>query len=262
MVIREGDAAPSHNDTIVSLGSQHCIDLPPWKEVCRDCNNANPHTCGTGLERAAPFVRRDLRRAALAWMEGLDVNGSRVPGWETPELDEATIYFRCGDIMRYAHHSEYGWVKYKVYARELDEGIRSIGIVTVPQNKGTCRKNDCGFLATCDRLARDMKAYLEGTFPEARVTVRNDPNETVLASYGRMVLSKQTFCNPSTFCMLPALATTGQGIVVHSRLFPWVGHAGDAEGSNLKVIKDQFLNMQQVAGKRMKPDAIIKWLRS
>ena len=237
-----------------------------------------PHTCKSGLELAAPFVRRDLRRAARAWQLGRDYHGrplaAPVQLTETDEVskpavsvpkfvDDAAIYFRCGDILRYAHHAEYGWVRYSVYKRELDPATKSIGIITVPQNVKTCRKNDCGHLHTCQRLAEDLKGFLQGAFPAATVTLRNQANETVLGSYARLVLAKQMICNPSTFCMLPAVASQGQGIVVYSqRLYPWVTKAAKAEGSQLKVLNDTFLSMKQVVGGHMNVEKIVKWLRA
>lgn len=57
------------------------------------------------------------------------------------ELDEAVIYFRCGDVFTLPRLVGYGIVPYHVYRRVLPPAVASIGIVT-GRTSGACREGE------------------------------------------------------------------------------------------------------------------------
>ena len=72
--------------------------------------------------------------------------------------------------------------------------------------------------------ARDC---IQRRFPDARVRVRNgDANETIATAYMPMAAAKWSFCGSSTFCLYPALATTGESNIMqtppHARRPGWL----------------------------------------
>ena len=199
------------------------IDL---QKACRLCIG---HTCQDGLNYFQPIIIRELQSLALNWKA------------DHPyiQMDEAVIYYRCGDVFLHKHHTEYGILRYSSYLKRIPSNVKSIGIVTGKDTKmsGTCRNEGCPFDGLCSKLSFDIQDYISRAYPKARVTIRN--NESVATSISRMVLSKMVVCNPSTFSLYPCIATFGTSYIVHSRLYPWVQHLNNA---HVKVIHDRFIS--------------------
>jgi len=157
--------------------------------------------------------------------------------------------------------SEYGFVRYHAYADAIDAAAtNSIGIVTAPLDKSRCRKFDCKALDKCEALLGDLVLNLQARFPGVSVHIRNGPKESIKSSFGRMTLAKkQVICGPSTFCVLPAIATVGQAHIVQSdRLYPWVAKVAEAE-PNIHLITDPFISSD--IAKRMSVDDLMVKLR-
>ena len=218
-------------------------DIP---DFCKVCSGHYPHTCPNGLNHAAPLIRKVLRAV--------------VP-YPDDTAEDVAIHVRCGDVLKYAHHVEYGYPRYDFYRRILQDPA-SIAIITAPWDKTRCRKNkDCDFVDTCRGIILDMVDYMRTTFPNASVHVRN--NDTTLESYGRLIYAKQNVCNPSTFCVFPSVAGIGDSFIVASeKLYPFVEKL---ELPNIHVMKEEFLSMKDIVGFHKSGNelvnAITGWLR-
>eukprot|EP00961_Rhodomonas_salina_P136828 1840560-Rhodomonas_salina.1 len=219
-----------------------------WEKACEACGQTFQtvrHKCTAGLELAVPQIRSSLQGVAERWRAE--------QGSEGTELDEAVVYLRCGDILAQPWHSGYGWVQYRAYLETLDPETATIGIISTPFDNGTCRTKDCGFRRDCERVVADLKHFLIEFFPRARVSVHNRPEETVRHAFSRMVLARQVFCNPSTFCLFPTVASADRGYIVASKLYPWVELLDRPEARVLKVLRHPFLSMsmiEQVIGRK------------
>jgi len=184
---------------------------------------------------------------------------SRIPP-PSEKLDDAVIHIRCGDVLQYKHHTEYGYPRYATYNEWLPQNdLESIGILTANfEDPSKARGKDVPFLPTCKAIVEDFALYLKTTFPSATVTIRNsDSLETAVT---RMVYAKHSWCNPSTFCLYPTLATTGQAYLVKSPgLYPFVEEIRNA--TNVHVLDRPFLNMFNIVSQNMGTADIIAWLR-
>lgn len=124
-------------------------------------------------------------------------------------LDDAVLHFRCGDLLTDGH-IKYGFMKFSSYVRIIHPYVRSIGIITQPF-QGQSRRTDQKRLAPvrCKVLVSSLVEYLQKAFPRARITIHNDESETIVISYTRMILARQSIAGISTFAFFPALATLG-----------------------------------------------------
>ena len=92
----------------------------------------------------------------------------------------------------------------------------------------------------------DLQSFLEETYPNATITVRNGPEETLASSFARITLSRKTICSPSTFCLYPAIATLGEGHFANTDLYPFVHEIAAQPGSNIRVIEEDFLSTKRM----------------
>jgi hypothetical protein len=101
-------------------------------------------------------------------------------------------------------------------------------------------------------------SLLSRRLSQCNVTIHS--NDTVEeAGVGRMVHSK-TWCNPSTFCVYPAIATMGQAYILQSpKLYPFVEEISEP---NIQVVNQKFLSMNQIVSGKMNASDIIGWLRN
>lgn len=133
---------------------------------------------------------------------------------------ELVIYMRCGDIFKYGQ-AEYGFLRYSVYKQLIPAGVRDISLVLSPiQDPGQphgCRPKDCAFQAQCQAVYKDVTDWLKSNYPEAIVT--SHFGETQSQSLARMVFAKTLICNPSTFCLWPAIATQGRSYLNRGILY-------------------------------------------
>lgn len=130
------------------------------------------------------------------------------------ELDSVAIHFRCGDLLGNLNadmNDNYGMMPFYVYKSILQNATTSIGIITAPFDPKHLRKQDARHGRQCQELVETFRDYLQEHAPRARITIRNDPTETIPMVFSRLVLADQaSICIRSTFCILPTLASFAQ----------------------------------------------------
>lgn len=133
------------------------------------------------------------------------------------ELDDVVLHFRCGDLIE-SNHPSFGFMKFESYSRHLLPNVTSIGIVTQPLNgDGTAqlRLRDRGKRRRerCIIVVHAFVEHLQTHFPAARVSIRNNANETIALTFARMIMAKQTVVGITTFGVFPAVATFGMAYI-------------------------------------------------
>jgi hypothetical protein len=106
----------------------------------------------------------------------------------------------------------------------------SIGIVTQPFQKDRNRKIDGQRAEACRIVVGKLVEYLQGFYPKARISVRNDPDtEPLPVAYARLILAKQAFTSLSSFGIFPVIATHGRGYFQQGNagVNPWAKYAPD-----------------------------------
>lgn len=163
---------------------------------------------------------------------------TEVPMIPNVELDDTAIHFRCGDVMT-SKHAQFRFLKYKEYAQRIDSTTKSIGIITqpFPDSKATDIQartvdlDDPYRVALCRAVVEGFANYLQERFPNARVSIRNGPEEPVALAFARLIMARQSFASAdSSFALFPTLASFGVGYHLYPISRPY------ATG-----IKNQFL---------------------
>ena len=248
--------------------------LPPM-DFCQTMpQNQYPHQHRYGLQYAAPWIRTVLRRAfPLHPNNTTTANDTRTI---TDSDDDVAIHIRCGDVLKYAHHSEYGYPRYEFYRQTIHRHFHrddhvphptlSITIVTAPLDPSHCRVDkDCDWIPQCRAILTDLVQYLETSLSVPAV-VRIDRADTTVRSYARLLHAKLNICNPSTFCVYPAMAAFGESYIVASeQLYPFITDLPHMY-RNIHVAHVEFLNMTQIhewqeAGQDL-VTAITSWART
>ena len=237
----------------------------PSTDFCKTLQHDYPHRYRYGLQYAAPLIRTVLQLAL-----------PDAPTTDPHTADDVAIHIRCGDVLKYPHHTEYGYPRYEFYRQTIQDHFYRddshhdtnqtlyITIVTASWDPSQCRADkDCDFIPMCRAILTDLQQYLETTFVNARVRIHSD--DTTVHSYARLMHAKLNICNPSTFCVFPAMAAFGESYIVASKqLYPFIAELPDIY-ENIHVANVEFLNMQQinefrVAGQDL-VTAITQWAR-
>lgn len=222
-------------------GTRHTLPLeerrnPTVEEACTHFNMI-------GLGYALPVIRYEMRRMAVAlvgvpheqhpsaaFVKALRQNkesilplGSRKlhlvfdpdspPLFPDVELDDAVLHFRCGDLID-AKHKSFGFMKFHSFSRHLSPAVQSIGIITQPFNDDVQLRSIERVphkLERCRLVVTAFQSFLQEQFPKARVSIRNQ--ESIALTYARVVMANQTVIAISTFGVIPAIATFGQGFI-------------------------------------------------
>jgi hypothetical protein len=259
--------------------------------------NKYPHQYRYGLQYLAPFIRTVLQEAfrttTIATASEVKNTDDAVITSPYTEMDDVVIHIRCGNVLKYSHHMEYGYPRYEFYRQTIQEFVDtelyhshqnhttssnhhhhyrfhhdttfSIAIVTAPWDPSKCRPDkDCDMIDNiCRPILLDLQWYLKTQFSYATVQIRHD--DTTIDSYARMIQAKLIICNPSTFCIYPAIAAHGQSYIVASkRLYPFIAEL-PLIYDNIHVAEVEFLNMAQINEFRIQGKdlvtAITQWAR-
>jgi hypothetical protein len=157
------------------------------------------------------------------------------------EFDDAIIHFRCGDVLS-TRSLTYGFMTFHGYSRHLSPHVRTIGILTQPFGRqpnetimtesfvGQQRNldaADANQTQRCGTLVFAFVDFLKEQFPNATVSIRNDPSETIALAYTRMVLANQTVSCMTTFSVFPIVGTFGTGYFLRPIQYgtsSWLSH--------------------------------------
>jgi len=229
-------------------------EIVPSKSALESACNSQQKV---SLSNVIPPIRRDLGYMAKSlvgipkWhhqMKNNNTSKNTTPEYPNVELDEIVWHFRCGDLM-YSTHPGYAWHKFGLLSSYINNNTQSIGIVTEPFRKHRIKaKNEAeedtleSSAKACERLAGALVDYLQERFPEARIRLRNDVNESVALSYSRLIVAKQTIVGSvSTFGAYAALASRGESFIIK----PDFDHAPNAwmvkgmnKATNLTMVHD------------------------
>ena len=257
ITVKMGCSKPGKDEAVQAQLPHHINGNNPnspitmsWREACKLCRLRWVHECDHGLEHMARPIQVDMQRLAKIWQSrNRDV-----------ELDDAVIHVRCftGDF------EHYGFLPYSVYTGLLPQSVRRIGILTIPLplgcgNGSTWTSDTCGNF--CGDLIHDLQRFLQSTFPQAEVTIRD--GDSPVGAYSRMVLADYTICSPSTFCLFPTLATHGTGYIVDTPLYPWVRHVRVRHVlDHLQMVYTPFLSQARIARSKFDTKGISACLRA
>jgi len=229
------------------------------QKVCK-CTS---HTCADASvwEAFQGFWREELRSGLL---EYTDIHSEGVH----PAILNATVHsadlavhLRCGDILKYRHHSEYGYLPLSAYRTALagrtEGALLRIRIVTSPLSGPGAREKDLRFAEMCRGLADGLRELLEDAFRPADVIV--DRVADLATSWARLVFAKRTLCNPSTYCLWPTMAANN-GFLGDSPLFFSQSHPRLEGVTYLTDVP--FLNMPQIIDRGYGSKEIVEWIRA
>ena len=236
--------------------------------------------------RAAYDIRRDMRNLVT---KGLDVHqatevGGRSPGgnpgsspldkWLPPPvetnrhydtelfgsvfLDDATIHFRCGDVLKLKNpRGDYGFTRFVEYAKRISPTTRSIGIVTQPFEAAQNREQDANNTDKCKMIVTSLQTYLQNHYPTATVSIRNGPGETLVLAYLRIAAANETMTSLSSFSAFPLLANYGESHYEHGRLLvnQWLH---EVTFEHTTPIQGDFMKNKRIM--TVNVDFIIDWL--
>jgi hypothetical protein len=207
------------------------------QDMCVSCITY-AHSCKYGLNYASSLFKSFFR----------DLSAPN-------SLDDVTIHFRCGDILSLPFH-EYGYPRYRAY-NLLGNEFKTIGILSSPFGEIQSRSSDLFNAAKCKNVLNDYVDYFSSKYPYAKVSVRS--NDSLEEAFGRLIYSNQSWCNPSTFCLFPVLATHGHGFILDSELYPFVRNI---KSDKLTLVRAEMLHTKKILRKKMDVSRIIKWMRS
>jgi hypothetical protein len=167
------------------------------------------HACSQALfPRIWSRIKSDFSSALTTWFAKRNM--------QTPPKSDTVVYIRCGDILQYAHHSEYGFLSYSAYKAHVPPESKRITIIASPM-KNPRRPTDELHKDECQTMYDDLRNWLHETFPQAEIELIS--TESVSQSVYRMVFSEVLICNPSTFCLWPAIAAQGKAFLPKTPLF-------------------------------------------
>jgi hypothetical protein len=165
---------------------------------------------------AKAWAERHLNDPTRAPFMQLSTSLDDPPIYNNFELDDAVLHFRCGDLISSTHPS-FGFMKFGSYSRHLNRNTtRSIGIVTQPFGSDAQVRNYDGGMSNkqkCQRVVYAFVEHLQHEFPIAKISIRNDANETIALTFARMIMARQVVIGISSFGVFPGIATFGEAFI-------------------------------------------------
>ncbi|KAL3938196.1 MAG: hypothetical protein SGBAC_006837 [Bacillariaceae sp.] len=170
------------------------------------------------IDKLADQISDTVRKMAITLVGSRDETRvhPEVPRDQEPlipniELDDVVIHFRCGDVMGGARRGDFGMIKFSEYERWIVPDVNSIGVLTQPFDPSRNRRLDIGRIHYCRNATLALVETLQKTYPDARITIHNGPNETLPLAFARLVSANQSFTTLSSFGIFPTIGTFGQG---------------------------------------------------
>ena len=215
--------------------------------ACAHAYHGGTHVSSHVWGDVMPRLRQEMRAGLSAWAQHA---GFPPPG---EPLDDVAIHMRCGDAME-TRHSAYGLLTVESVAAAIPlNRTMTVGIVTQPferscphiglavaagqllpppanetQNSTARGQRDSAggtmhgvrnCACSCAVVLRHYVEALQALRPMATVTVR-DRDARVGALVRLTFAPHASICQPSSFCIWPAMAATRRGYVAHTAFFP------------------------------------------
>jgi hypothetical protein len=180
------------------------------------------------IDKLSNVIQQDMQRLAkevLNEQKDLPKDGTSLM------LDDVAIHFRCGDVLGGQLRNDSGMIPFREYTKWIwASNTTSIGIVTQPFQKDRNRKIDGQRAEACRIVVEKLVEYLQGFYPKARISIRNDPDtEPLPVAYARLILAKQAFTSLSSFGIFPLIASHGHGYFQQGNagVNPWANFVPD-----------------------------------
>lgn len=194
------------------------------------------------------------------------------------DLDDVAIHLRLGDALysfRGDNHNK-GLFPSKLYINLIEQAqqekgpIGSIGIVTAPFKGGLTRGWDFGMEDLSEKIVLSLAQALQIAFPDAKVNIRNSPEQTIMESLARLVNApKAAVCGCSTFCPQALLATKGIGFLYlpneHAHTNRWVRSLNTSKYENIRLFDAPLLNGllmdNRATGEKLSDESVLFWMQ-
>ena len=126
-------------------------------------------------------------------------------GHYLPVVPTVAIHYRCGDTVP---SKIYGFLPFHAILPLIPKDASSIYVLSDPIGRPHIMKTFSTFSMKCDDILRSLFNFLVSAYPKAIVIVKRggDP----LLDYVRLAYANITICSTSTFCLWPAIASSGQ----------------------------------------------------
>uniref|UniRef100_A0A6U9YYT3 Uncharacterized protein n=1 Tax=Pseudo-nitzschia australis TaxID=44445 RepID=A0A6U9YYT3_9STRA len=170
------------------------------------------------IDKMAFQIQDDLRKMAVSLVgtrddvrRHPDVPVDATPLVHNVELDDVALHFRCGDVLGGVRRNDFGMIRFNEYKKWIPNNTESIGILTQPFDIGQNRKKDKGKVGNCRTVVHELVDYLQEFAPNAKISIRNGPNETLPLTYARLVMANHSITSLSSFGIIPVVGTFGEG---------------------------------------------------
>eukprot|EP00039_Didymoeca_costata_P021093 m.343393 g.343393 ORF g.343393 m.343393 type:complete len:355 (-) comp22784_c0_seq1:38-1102(-) len=232
------------NSIVMRVANRHTRNsrpaIAPNVTLQNLCECRNYHSCANTLNHMLPTISEDLRIITKEAHPDITSESSHGVG----------IYLRCGDILKHKHHTEYGFMSIQGHVNLVNQAIKDglipkdNVVISIYMASKRCRDHDCPFVSVCQKFGDGFMDLLRKRLPQATIQMRN--SGTVSQTYAEMINTKLLICNPSTFCIFPAMAAYGSVYVVDTPLYPFIQHIPKAK-ENFHVIHKPFLSAGLIA---------------
>jgi hypothetical protein len=217
---------PTTRDTINSNEWPYDLGWPEGDLVCSTKYLKLP------LQHLAHEMQKDMRSMAVVILgsrsfntSGLENRIDQLRGWiqrhhpagsvyprEGVLVDDAAVHFRCGDVFGGTQKNDYGLIQFKEFKGLIPrETTKSIGIFTQSFNESRVREADRQFVEKCKKVVDILVDYLQKSYPNVTISIRNTEEDTIPVTYARMIMASHTITTMSTFGIFPAIGSFGEG---------------------------------------------------
>jgi len=214
----------------------------PWRDLCSSCmedkysdNGKFPHECHHWkMNELVPFLKQEFAVLANKTLQ-------RHVELEH-EIDDVAIHLRIA----LSDFERMGLLSFRHYLDLIPSNALRIGIVTAPVAvRRTPSDRDTIKIEITNRLHNFLRQH----FPNATISLRNSVNDTASMVYTRLIQARRmTVCSGSTYCLYPAIASNGVGIVIWNRKrYPtWVNRLDDGKLDGLiKVPRIPYAKIEE-----------------
>jgi len=229
---------------------------PNFWQKSKVCECGGIHTCPNDkfFEKSFLEIYQGTMQNALLAQQQLEPKVRLLE--YTYEPNVLSVYIRCGDILKYAHHHEYGFLPLSAYKTVLSENpaLQSIRIYTPT---GEERPSDTPHVGQCKEILESTKDIIAEAFPDKKIEIIRGAE--ILSVWAALVFSDASICSPSSFCMWPALG--GKNAYLANTVLFFGGADTDTSGS-LKWLRDsKYLSPKLILGTHMSQKDINDYLK-